>query len=150
MILSDGDFWCLLWGWKFKNKTENYLAPEFLNPDPIIIETPEPEETSELEEIVEEHEPVSIQEVENEEIQTPIDIVSDTSISKVKRNNFWYKLKRFFRNFVYRYWGLLFFILLVLFIFCLVQKCNRVDCPEIQELNEQLDALNQEINERCK
>jgi hypothetical protein len=149
MILSDGDFWCLLWGWKFKNKTENYLAPEFLNPDPIIIETPEPEETPKQEEIVEEDEPVSIQEVEIEEIQTPIDTVSGTTISKVKRNNFWYKLKRFLRNFVYRYWGLLFFILLVLFIFCLFQKCTRVDCPEIHELNEQLDALNEEINNRC-
>ncbi len=149
VILSDGNFWCLLWGWKFKNKTENYLPPEFLNPDAIIIETTEPEETPELEEIVEEHEPVSIQDVEIEEVQTPIDSGSNTTISKVKRNNFWYKLKRFFRNFVYRYWGLLFFILLVLFIFCLVQKCTSTNCPEIQELNEQLDALNEEINNRC-
>jgi len=44
---------------------------------------------------------------------------------------------------------LLFFILLCLLLFCLMQKCTREECPEIFELNNQLDSLNSEISRRC-
>jgi hypothetical protein len=148
VILSDGNFWCLLWGWKFKNKSENYLPPEFITPEPAEVQKEEvvfvPLKESETE--------ISNIQMENsipEEIPVPI---ADTTIranQKQKKSYFWHRLKRFFRNFVYQYWGLLLFILLVLFIFCLVQKCTREDCPDIKELNQQLDELNKEISNRC-
>jgi hypothetical protein len=147
MILSDGNFWCLLWGWRFKNKSENYLPPDFISPvgtvgDPKGDETlPEGAGSPDL--------PRDTEVLEMEEIPPGVGTNVNGAQSSKTKVSFWYKLKRFFRNFVYRFWGLLFFILLVLFIFCLVQKCTREDCPEIKELNEQLDSLNQEINERC-
>ena len=148
MILTDGNFWCLLWGWKFKNKTENYLPPDFIAPEPT-----EPEPTIQETIPIETESPdlpmqTPIEEIEMEDI--PVLPVTDSLESKAKNKpGFWYKVKRFFRNFVYRYWGLLLLILLVLLIFCIVQKCTREDCPEVKELNEQLDALNEEISNRC-
>lgn len=150
MVLSDGNFWCLLWGWKFKNQTENYLPPDFIVPEPTAPVPTIQETVTLITEVPDLPQPSHTDEVQMEHIPTPI-VTNENQIGTPKKKvSFWYKIKRFFRNFVYRYWGLLFFILLVLFIFCLVQKCTREECPEVKELNEQLDALNQEINERCK
>lgn len=158
VILTDGNFWCLLWGWKFKNKSENYLAPEFINPI-----QPEPEaiadEVESEEKIVSENseedsvyvEPIET--IENTTLeQEPINVTNNDNFEPVAKTkvSFWYKLKRFFRNFVYRYWGLLFFILLVLFIFCILQKCTKQNCNEVEELNRNLDSLNTEIENRCQ
>lgn len=147
MILSDGNFWCLLWGWRFKNKTENYLPPNFISSGGTVG-GPTKDET-ELEGAGSPDLPGDTEELKMEEIPPGVGTNVNSAQSSKTKVSFWYKLKRFFRNFVYRFWGLLFFILLVLFIFCLVQKCTKEDCPEIKELNEQLDSLNQEINERC-
>lgn len=148
VILSDGNFWCLLWGWKFKNKTENYLPPEFdASSDVEIIEEIPAESINDSPTDIEQG--IQMEEVQIEDIQTPIKDFPSATATKKNKVSFWYRVKRFFRNFVYRYWGLLFFILLILFIFCLVEKCTRADCPEINELNQQLDALNEEINNRC-
>jgi hypothetical protein len=149
MILSDGSFWCLLWGWKFKNKTENYRPPQFLVPEPKEIELATQENTP-----VETEPPDLSQQSRGEEIKKDYvhPLVATDANNKVtvnKKSNFGYKIKRFFRNFVYRYWGLLLFILLIMFIFCIVQKSFKEDCPEVIELNKQMDSLNQEIKKRC-
>lgn len=136
VILTDGNYWCLLWGWKFMNKKENFLAPVFQPEEKEIVE--EPVETS----------PIVDQEPEIEEEVIESNFVPVSHIAPRKRS-FWYGLKRALRNFVYRYWGLLFFILLCLLLFCLMQKCTREECPEIFELNNQLDSLNSEISRRC-
>jgi hypothetical protein len=149
MILSDGNFWCLLWGWKFKNKTENYLPPDFIAPEPTAPEPPIEETVPLTTEVPELPQQSPVEVVEMEDIPAPIVANVNQAGAQKKKVSFWHRIKRFFRNFVYRYWGLLFFILLVLFIFCLVQKCTREECPEVKELNEQLDMLNEEISNRC-
>ncbi len=141
VILTDGNYWCLLWGWKFMNKKENYLPPVFEKTETEIEEVPS-----------EDVNPVPVQEPDiEEEIIEPEPIPTNNVINAVKprKKSFWYGIKRGLRNFVYRYWGLLFFILFCLLMFCLMQHCSREECPEIYELNNQLDSLNSEINARC-
>jgi hypothetical protein len=149
IILSDGEFWCLLWGWKFRNKTENYLPPEFINPEATKSEIPEPLSIPAIPEKLEEQNLLTPEVLQEKVIPPPINNQIINNDKKLKGSNFWYKLKRFFRNFVYRYWGLLLFILLLLLLFCLFQKLTVRECPEMIELNEQLDSLNSEIKKRC-
>ena len=137
IILSDGENWCLLWGWKFKNKKENYLAPEFL-----VAEEKKLIEENEIEEIVD-SEPA-------EELRSVVPIESEAKFKRSSKNHFWYKVKRYFRSFVYRYWGVLLFILLLLFLLCFLEHLNKVECPEIIQLESQLEDLNQKVNERCQ
>jgi hypothetical protein len=144
IILSDGNFWCLLWGWKFRNKTENYLPPEFNESKPnnqsSILSSPPPPPPVVPPKLPVETPPIPLQ---------PVVSQVNSPKGEIKTNHFWYKVKRFFRNFVYRYWGLLLFILLVLFLFCLYRKLTTKECHEVIELNNQLDSLNNEINRRC-
>lgn len=144
VILTSGDFWCLLWGWRFKNKSENYRPPEFENQIVPVFDTIT-ESNEPLEKQVQEIQ--DLQEVEEiEKITIPSDI---RDIPENKKNHFWYRIKRFFRNFVYRYWGLLLFILLILFIFCFVQKCSNSKCDEEEQIENNLIELNDKINNRC-
>jgi hypothetical protein len=147
IILSDGEFWCLLWGWKFRNKTENYLPPEFASPNlsaPVVTESVPnipyiPSVPSPL--VTEVTQPITP--------PSPLKNTITPNNGKIKGSHFWYKVKRFFRNFVYRYWGLLLLILLLLILFCLFKNLTTKDCPEFNELNNQLDSLNNEIKNRC-
>ena len=132
VLLTDGDFWCLMWGWKFKNKKENYLPPEFLA-DPVPAPAPEP----------------LVEEPQQEEEVIPLPQEPVQELYPKRKSSFWYGLKRLLRNFVYRFWGLLMLILLVLFLWCLFQKCTREECAEVDALNKELDALNAQINDRC-
>ena len=139
VILTDGNYWCLLWGWKFMNKEENYLQPVFDKKETNIEEAP-PEDAN----------PIAIQKPDIEEgIIEPVPTNDVANTIKPQNKSFWYGLKIGLRNFVYRYWGILFFILFCLLMFCLMQHCSREECPEIYELNNQLDSLNNEINARC-
>ena len=121
------------------NKEENYLPPVFDKKETSIEEAP-PEDAN----------PIAIQKPDIEEgIIEPVPTNDVVNTTKPRNKSFWYGLKRGLRNFVYRYWGLLFFILFCLLMFCLMQHCTREECPEIYELNNQLDSLNNEINARC-
>jgi hypothetical protein len=151
IILTDGKFWCLLWGWKFKNKTENFLAPEFFNPEPEtslqkvnndleISSVDSLEDKPQIEDAVYEDVDLKKPEVE-QQVNKPIE---------KPKNLFWYKIKRFFRNFVYRYWGLMLLFLLLLFIFCLFQKCNRRECKPAYEIEQKLNEIENKVKDRCK
>jgi hypothetical protein len=153
MILSDGDFWCLLWGWKFRNKAENYLAPEFLK---------EPRTTEPLEEgsssaaMNDDISGTKVTEPEKEteaplmEDAIPVNPPSGHAPQRAKSNHFLYRIKRFFRNFTYRYWGLMLIILFIMFLFCLFQKCNNKPCEPATRIEKKLEDLERKVKERCQ
>ena len=137
VILTNGSFWCLMWGWKFKNKKENYYAPAFAPSAPPV--SPDPEESNFDQP---EEEPF-------EEIFNVPPVPPTGGISTTQKWSFWYWLKRSLRLFVYRFWGLMLLILIVLFLWCLASKCQRSECEEIDMLSQELDSLNSAIDERC-
>ncbi len=150
VILSDGKDWCLLWGWKFRNNKENYLAPEFMpkistanaempigsvennNPTPIVTQTNIP--------IITEPE--------------KIHIVEDVSLRSAKvKPSLWDRIKRFLRTLVYRIWGLLLLIMFILFLACLFKKCHNdkmeKSCSEMEQLNRKLIDVEKKVQDRC-
>jgi hypothetical protein len=150
VILSDGKDWCLLWGWKFRNNKENYLAPEFMPkisaanaemptgsvennaPTPIVTQTNVP--------IIAEPERVHI--------------VEDAALRAARvKPTFWDRIKRFLRTLVYRIWGLLLLIMFILFLACLFKKCQNdkmeKSCSEMEQLNRKLIDVEKKVQDRC-
>ncbi len=151
IILSDGNDWCLLWGWKYSNGRENYLPPNFIVPVPV----------DGLEQGANEEEPEKVEETPVEQPVIPVvPPVMDTEDNGdagnaddeqgKKKSHFWYRVKRFFRNFVYRYWGLLLLIMMILLFLCLCKRCNRDKCNETQDLKQRLIELENKARERCE
>ena len=155
VILSDGTNWCLLWGWQFRNKQENYLAPSFLpnvipknDVVPIIENVVEPviiEPINTAEEIVE------IIEIPIEDNFTDFEDVNLTG-AKVKPT-LWDKIKRFLRRLVYKIWGLLYLIMIMLFLCCLCKRCAiercKVNCYEINNLDSKLISIEKKVQDNC-
>jgi len=150
VILSDGKDWCLLWGWKFRNNKENYLAPEFMPkisaanaemltgsvennaPTPIVTQTNIP--------IIAEPERVHI--------------VEDAALRAARvKPTLWDRIKRFLRRMVYRIWGLLLLIMFILFLACLFKKCQNdkmeKSCSEMEQLNRKLIDVEKKVQDRC-
>jgi len=150
VILSDGKDWCLLWGWKFRNNKENYLAPEFMPkisaanaemptgsvennaPTPIVTQTNIP--------IIAEPERVHI--------------VEDAALRAARvKPTLWDRIKRFLRTLVYRIWGLLLLIMFILFLACLFKKCQNdkmeKSCSEMEQLNRKLIDVEKKVQDRC-
>lgn len=147
IILSDGTNWCLLWGWRFRTREDNYLPPEFLNP----VETkPIEQDPGQTINIGPTNPPI------DPPISPPIIIpdpndIDEKPVDKSSKNkfNFWYWLKRSLRNFVYRFWGLMLLIVLILLIICLTKKCSNDSCCDDKVMQEQLDSLEKIANEHC-
>ena len=153
--MSDGTNWCLLWGWQFRNKQENYLAPSFLpnvipknDVVPIIENVVEPviiEPINTAEEIVE------IIEIPIEDNFTDFEDVNLTG-AKVKPT-LWDKIKRFLRRLVYKIWGLLYLIMIMLFLCCLCKRCAiercKVNCDEINNLDSKLISIEKKVQDNC-
>lgn len=158
IILSDGVDWCLLWGWQFKNKQENYLAPSFL-PNVIPVEEVASINNDSIEVspvIVNGAIPSDIPQDEPEIIQLPIEEDKPTAeiINQKKvKPTIWDKIKSFFRRLVYRIWGLLLIIMIVLFIMCLLKYCSNENisesCSEMEKVNLRLMDLDKKVKERC-
>lgn len=142
VIFSDGSTVVLLWGWRFNNRNENFLPANFINEKST--------ETSSENGIQDEAEPISQPVpifVENsDEI-----LINEENTNKSKLN-WWQKLVRFLRYFMYRYWKWLMFLLLILLLICLFRKCceercNR--CEEYDSIYENLNTLEEKLNIRC-
>jgi len=150
VILSDGKDWCLLWGWKFRNNKENYLAPEFMPkisaansemptgsvennaPTPIVTQTNIP--------IIAEPERVPV--------------IADAALRAARvKPTLWDRIKRFLRRMVYRIWGLLLLIMFILFLACLFKKCQNdkmeKSCSEMEQLNRKLIDVEKKVQDRC-
>ena len=150
VILSDGKDWCLLWGWKFRNNKENYLAPEFMPkisaanaemptgsvennaPTPIVTQTNIP--------IIAEPERVPV--------------IADAALRAASvKPTLWDRIKRFLRRMVYRIWGLLLLIMFILFLACLFKKCQNdkmeKSCSEMEQLNRKLIDVEKKVQDRC-
>jgi len=153
VILSDGKDWCLLWGWKFRNNKENYLAPEFM---PKISAANAEIPTGS----VENNAPTPIVTQTNIPIITEpekVHIVEDTTLSTLRvakvKPTLWDRIKRFLRTLVYRIWGLLLLIMFILFLACLFKKCHNdkmeKSCSEMEQLNRQLIDVEKKVQDRC-
>jgi len=148
VILSDGENWCLLWGWKFRNLRENYLSPEFM-PKPLplapLVDRAQPRTSgqgvaaSSLTPLVDDG-------------RVPIVPVTRAAAS-IKKTRFWDRLKRFLRRLVYRLWGLMLLIMFILFLACLFKTCQnrrmRESCQEMDQLNKKLIDLDKKVQDRC-
>jgi len=147
VIITDGRMWSLLWGWKFRNKVENYLAPVFDAPGKVP-ETPEIETASSNPSPAPAAETNQIFDVQEEKVPLVSNVVPERN-NRV-RPGFWFRVKRFLRLFVYRFWGLMSFILMLMFLFCLLQKCTNSDCPPDSTLNNKLNELERKVRDCCK
>jgi hypothetical protein len=153
VILTDGNNWCLLWGWKFRNKQENYLAPEFM-PKLSVINSPIQTDA------------VSVKEKESGGPTTTfsgaiktepekISVLHETPASLYRiRPSLWDRIKRFLRTTVYRLWGLMLLIMFILFLACLFKYCSnkraQQNCREMDELNKKLIELDKKVQDRCE
>ncbi len=165
VIISDGDNWCLLWGWQFRNKHENYLHPSFLpavnpsvdlavnqhkpaesdNIDPVVAAATEAEANSTIDIPIQENVEDNIKNTETQDLLPP---------TKKIKPSFWYRIKRFLRRLIYRIWGLIFLIMLLLSLFCLFKYCSnkrvQTSCNEMNELNHRLIDVDKKVKDRCE
>jgi len=150
VILTDGNDWCLLWGWRFRNMKENYLAPEFMpmfapsiSPSQLTPGGTEASTESSLPRIGHITDPKKMAVFEGQTAQ---------SLS-VRPSN-WDRIKRFLRRLVYRFWGLFFLLMLILLLMCLCKTCNnkRMEerCKELDKNNRSLLDLQKKVQEKCR
>ena len=148
IILTDGNEWCLLWGWKFRNNQENYLPPVFKTKSEEIAAnnfgTGMP--TPFIPEIVNSANTLLAENATKEE--------ESTSKKTIKAGGSgWLSFLHALRYFVYRFWGLLFFIMFLLFIASMFKSCNNAacnNCNNLDSLNSKILELQKKAAERCR
>jgi hypothetical protein len=137
IILTDGKEWCLLWGWRFRNNQENYLPPLFkTNEDNNSVTNSAGNFTA----------IPSTQSAVNETTTAP------QKINQKQAGGFWLSFVHGLRYFVYRFWALLFFIILALLIACLFKHCNssaNSNCNNLDSLNTKIIDLQKKVEDRC-
>jgi hypothetical protein len=150
IVLSDGKDWCLLWGWKFRNRAENYYAPHFLTKtSPVAVD---PEDTVPLVETTNKgnfnytNEPSVI--VPEEEVRR--ESFKPITLNTTDNGNILYRIKRFFRNYIYHYWGLLLVIAILLMYSCLLKNCKSDNKGNEALLKSKLENLEKKVKDRCK
>ena len=105
ILVTDGERWCILWGWKFSNHQENYLPPFFFSHTEQSID---------------------ISSLTVSETQIPIQppsLATERIVGSPKRSGLWVAFIHYIRRLTYRIWGLMFLIILLLFMSCLLNKC---------------------------
>ena len=147
IILSDGNDWCLLWGWKFRNNQENYLLPKFKSKADENI----PYNNTNLSN----QDSSFLNKTQNTVLDDSTDFIQKNSnnLQKKKNRNIWSTIAHFLRYFVYRFWGLLFFIMFILLISILFRNCSAAscnNCNNIDSLNIKILELQKKVEERCK
>ena len=148
IILTDGNEWCLLWGWKFRNNQENYLPPVFKTKSEEIATnnfgTGMP--TPFIPEIVNSANTLLAENATKEE--------ESTSKKTIKAGGSgWLSFLHALRYFVYRFWGLLFFIMFLLLIATMFKSCNNAacnNCNNLDSLNSKILELQKKAAERCR
>ena len=145
LLVSNGNDWALIWGWKFRN-TLHYVTPNFFEePDDNPVN-----KESEIIPTIIDTVPTAPQEELKEDI--PEDELKFAAPAEVKikpKLSFWERIKRFLRWITYRFWGLMLMILFVLLVCCLCRKCSssKEKCPN--SIEKELDRLDQRVKDRC-
>lgn len=150
IVLSDGKDWCLLWGWKFRNKAENYYAPHFSTKTiPVKVDTkdkvPAVQVNTEDDQSYS-NEPTVFAPDEKEHSESANHFSSKTA----DNGTFLYRIKRYFRNLVYHYWGLLLVIAILLIYSCLLKNCKSDTKRNEALLKSKLENLEKKVKDRCK
>lgn len=123
IILTDGKRWCVLWGWQFSNKQENYLAPEYLSTNP--------EQTGNIiKENIEE--PISKVPNDHNSFEEPIidepNRGNGTTVGVTRnRVGFFSAFIESLRLFVARNWIWFLIILILLWSLCLFKSCDSAN-----------------------
>jgi len=148
IILTDGSEWCLLWGWKFRNNQENYMPPVFKSKyeDITINNFGSGMPTPSIPIIVN-----SANTTEAEEYPSEAD--ATTKKTKKAGESGWLSFLHALRYFVYRFWGLLFFIMFLLLIASMFKSCNNAacnNCNNLDSLNSKILELQKKAAERCR
>lgn len=158
IILSDGTNWCLLWGCKYRNRTENYLAPEFMPIKKHENFQNSPVTSNETSEV--DHHDSQVTETVADNIDSwsgledeKVGFESNPDPPRRSRTGFGTRLKHFLRRSIYKIWGLLFFILFLLTITCLCKRCsietvNR-NCGNLNVLNKKAQQLEEKLKNKC-
>jgi hypothetical protein len=149
IILSDGEDFILLWGWKFRNTPEIYIPPIFSPKNEPSVET-----NKNTEPVIFDSGDL-VPEINQPSPPPPIIIVADNRDKEFSNNpiatgksNFGHRLKRYFRNFTYRYWALMLLIILIFLLLCLCKSCNNSNA-QLNELNKKLEKAENKVKNNC-
>lgn len=152
VILSDGTDWCLLWGWKFRNTQENYLAPEFMPKSALQdgLNSPSTRNKENGKSPIPVALPLPIGEKDPKD---PSPVGPNSVTGKKIKPTLWDRIKRFLRTTVYRLWGLMLLIMFILFLMCLFKTCHnkrmQERCLELEKNNRSLLELQKKVEEKC-
>lgn len=119
LLVSNGNDWVVIWGWRFNSLNANYRVPEFSRIESTpVIENQSEEKISSIHEIKEEAP------LEDEIPYTPP--VTDIQQESVRTEKlpWWKRIFRFLRWFTYRFWLLLLLLALLPLIFCFLCWLN--------------------------
>jgi len=172
LILSNGDDFVFLWGWRFNSSSSNYLAPQFLplrnvvNPssenndsddhldktnslsnDDAALNQDNPAGVITEQSASPQNINVVINTIETEKKETDVVDEPETIVGQEHRKlTFWERIKRFFRWISYRFWALMLLIILLLLLCCICKNCSNkkaVRCDNCKEL----DSINKRLEE---
>ena len=150
ILISNGNEWTIVWGWKFRNKL-NFSSPVFVETDSTFLPLDEEKETDEDIDSSIQKEEGKNQEVNETKILDKA-IVTDNAISKrMKRVGFFGHVKRFFRWMAYRFWGLMLLIMFTLIVLCICKKCcvDKGNCSKIDRIEEKVIDVEKKVKECC-
>ena len=124
LLVSNGNDWVVIWGWRFNSLNANYRVPEFSRIESTpVIESQLEEKISSIHEIQEE---VPFQKIEPL-VESPLTSAPQESIPRSKLP-WWRRILRFLRWFTYRFWLLLLVLALLPLIICLVRWLDKWLC----------------------
>ncbi len=159
IVLSDGNYWVVLWGWKFRNKMDlprPDFGPDFKD-DGLVLDTNsgdvknDEEFTIPTEEtpIPPKEEPPFLPDRKPDNLKKsekkPVMLRQELSLAE--------RIKRFLRWLVYQFWWLLLLMLLLLLLLCTLRGCHSSppcdNCGQFEEASKRLHNIEMQLRERC-
>jgi hypothetical protein len=153
-IVTNGQDWCVIWGWNFRSFDNQYLLPQIHTPiqSPPFNAAPTVVPIEPIPAI-----PASNYEGDSDnDTEAPVvqEIHHHHYHNAPKGRNtlgFFERIKRGLRWFVYRFWALLLLIMIILIVLCLCKRCSKCNsCESTEKYNQQIEQIEQQLKDRCK
>ena len=127
LLVSNGNAWVIIWGWRFNSLNVNYRVPEFTRIETTpVIEAQEEDKILSIEEMSVNSLPL---------IEDPIPEAPMNNGPAETRNTikipWWRRILRFLRWFTYRFWLLLLMLALIPLVFCFLRWLDRWLCMNL-------------------
>ena len=169
IIISNGSEWCIIWGWKFRNKL-HFTAPLFPDQEGFVEEvsdTKDQEENSEEKfqdvdseekEVINSDEKIQNDPIQDEEVEPEETLNEDENyISQnegtvpiaTSRLSAWQRFVRWLRIIMFRYWGLFLLIAIILLIICLCRSCAPCGSCENTAGDFEFNRIEQLLDKKC-